>query len=179
MNEATAGVLALGLVLGTLVIMASRTLAPIKERPKGRVELEVALPLLQRAMAQKMNIISICVVVAVGGGLLSGQRLISPVIGYLALLVMVGLLFKRQRLVLTNQGILVHNASFRSWKDFDDVRFRGAKVILSSSTRLASISLYIPSARRAEVTSVIRRHVGSPAAPAPRLSANRRHRRAV
>ena len=162
MTEQTAGILALGLVLGTLVIMASRTLAPVKEKPRGAVELEMRLPLLQRALAQKINVISICAVVAIGGGALTSQRIISPFVGFLALLVMTGLILKRQTLVVTSQGVLVHNAAFRQWKDFDDVTVRPGKLVLHSSTRLASVSLYLPSRRRDEVASLIQRHVGRP-----------------
>lgn len=164
MNEGTAGVLALGLVLGTLVIMASRTLAPVKEKPVGAVELELRLPLLQRALAQKVNVISICTIVVLGGGVLTSQRIISPVVGLLALFVMVGLILKRQTLVVTSQGVLVHNAAFRKWKDFDQVVVRPGKLVLHSSTRLASISLYLPSRRRDEVASIAQRHVGGPTA---------------
>jgi hypothetical protein len=160
MTEATAGILALGLVLGTLVIMASRTLAPVKEKPKGAVELEMRLPLMQRALAQKMNVISICAVVALAGGALTSQRIISPVVGYLALLVMIGLILKRQTLVVTSQGVLVHNAAFRPWKDFDDVTTRPGKIVLHSSTRLASLSLYLPSKKRDEVARLVRHHIG-------------------
>lgn len=176
MDLSTVNILALGLVIATLAIMASRTLAPVKEEPKGRVELDLALPFMQRAMSQRMNVISICAVLAISGGALTTQRIVSPVIGFLALAVMFGLISKRQRLVLTSQGVLVHNAAFRSWKDFDGFRVGGSKVHLSSSTRLASLSLYIPSSRRDEVAAVLRRHV-SPATPtAPRSESNRRRR---
>jgi hypothetical protein len=167
MSDTTAGILALGLVLGSLAIMASRTLAPVKAKPKGRTELEVRLPLLQRAMAQKVNVISVCAVVVLGGGALTSQRVISPVVGLLALLVMLGLISKRQTLVITSQGMLVHNAAFRSWKDFDSMSVRSGKLVFHSSTRLASVSVYIPSKRRDEVVGIVRRHL----APPPRRSA--------
>lgn len=159
MTDATAGVLALGLVLGTLAIMASRTLAPVKDRPKGTIELEMRMPLLQRALSQKVNVISICAVVAIAGGALSSQRIISPLVGYLALAVMVGLVLKRQTVVFTSRGVLVHNASFRPWADFDEVTTRPGKLVLRSSTRLASLSLYLPANRREEVDRLVRRHV--------------------
>lgn len=159
MTEGTAGILALGLVLGTLVIMASRTLAPIREKPRGAVELEVRLPLLQRALAQKVNVISVCAIVVIGGGALTSQQIISPIVGFLALIVMAGLILKRQTLVVTSQGVLVHNAAFRPWKDFDDVSVRPGKLVLHSSTRLASVSLYLPTGRRDQVASIAESHV--------------------
>lgn len=159
----------MGLVLGTLVIMASRTLAPMKAKPKGSVEFELRLPLLQRALAQKLNVISICAIVAIAGGALTSQRIISPIIGFLALIVMAGLVMKRQTLVLTSQGVLVHNAAFRQWKDFDGVSVRPGKLVLHSPTRLASISLYLPSCRRDEVASIAQRHVRTTALRPPSL----------
>ena len=165
MSDATVGILGLGLVLGTLAIMASRTLAPVKARPKGRLELEVQLPLLQRALAQKINVISICLVVVLGGGALTSQRIISPLVGLLALVVMLGLIAKPQKLVITSQGMLVHNAAFRSWKDFDRVIVRPGKLVFHSTSRLASLSLYLPSARRDDVVSVVRRHLAVPSTP--------------
>ena len=159
MSDATAGILALGLVLGTLAIMASRTLAPLKEQPKGHVEVTVPLPLMQRVLAQKVNVIAVCGVVIIGGGALTSQRIISPVVAFLALFVMGGLLLKRQTLVITTQGILVHNAAFRSWRDFDDVRVGSGRVQLHSATRLASVSIYLPSRDRERVLGAIRSHV--------------------
>lgn len=184
MSDATAGILALGLVLGTLAIMASRTLAPLKEQPKGHVEVTVPLPLMQRVLAQKVNVIAVCAVVIIGGGALTSQRVISPVVALLALFVMGGLLLKRQTLVITTQGILVHNAAFRSWKDFDGVRVGSGRVQLHSATRLASVSIYLPSRDREQVLGAIRRHVRTPGAstsrkdrmppPARRAGAGRR-----
>lgn len=167
MTGGAAGVLALGLVLGTLVIMASRTLAPVKEKPRGAVELELRLPLLQRALSQKVNVVSVCAIVVVGGGALTSQRIISPMVGLLALVVMVGLILRRQTLVLTSQGVLIHNAAFRQWKEFEAVSIRPGKLVLRSSTRLASVSLYLPSGTREQVAGIAQRHVGPPGNRAP------------
>jgi hypothetical protein len=174
MSDATAGILALGLVLFSLAIMASKTLAPVKAKPKGRVELEVQLPLLQRAMAQKVNVISVCAVVVLGGGALTSQRVISPLVGLLALFVMLALISKRQTLLITTQGMLVHNAAFRSWKDFDSMSVRSGKLVFHSPTKLASISVYIPSRRRDEVVGVVRQHLAPPRGRSTSSTAARR-----
>lgn len=178
-NSWVTAVLPLGLVLGTLAIMASRTLTPVRAQPKGKVELELGLPFLQRALARRADVLSVCGVLAIAGGALTSQRVISPGLSFLALLAMVGMIAKRQRYVFTSQGVMPNNASFRSWSDFDDVRVGAGKVVLHSSTRLASLSLYLPSSRRDDVVRLIRRHI-TPAAPAPRrATADRPRRRAV
>lgn len=174
MSDTTAGILGLGLVLGTLAIMASRTLAPIKEKPRGKIELVVRLPLLQRALSQKINVLSVCTVVVLGGGALTSQRVVSPLVGLLALVVMLGLIAKRQTLVITSQGMLVHNAAFRSWKDFDTVSVRPGKLVFHSPTKLASLSVYIPSKRRDDVVGIVRKHLPvPPARSAPPTTARR------
>lgn len=159
MTDATATVLALGLVLGTLGIMASHTLAPVRERPKGEVELEVVLPFVQRVLAQRRDVLAVCGVVAISGGALTSQRVLSPIFAFITLGVMLGLLMKRRTLVLTSKGILIHSAAFRPWKDFDDVHVANGKVQLHSSTRLATVNVYLPPQGREETIRLIRRHV--------------------
>jgi hypothetical protein len=160
MGDTILSLLPLGLVLGTLAIMASRTLAPIKAKPEGKVLLEVRLGLIQRALSQRANVIAVCAVVALGGGIFTSQRMFSPVLGFLALLVMFGLLMKRQTLVFTSRGVMPHSAAFRSWKDFDDYKVGSNKLVLRSGTRLASMSVFFPNNSRDDVIKLVTRQLG-------------------
>jgi len=160
MTDGIVGLLPVAMVLGTLAIMASRTLAPMKARAEGKVLLEVRLGLVQRALSQRANVAAVCAVVALAGGLFSSQRIVSPVLGLLALLVMFGLLTKRQTLVFTSRGVMPHGALFRSWKDFEGFRLGSNKLTLRSGTRLASLSLYFPTAARDDVEKLVARQLG-------------------
>src|SRR5438445_6871650 len=123
MSDNIVGLLPVMLVLGTLAIMASRTLAPMKVKPEGKVLLEVRLGIMQRALSQRANVIAVCAVIAIGGGAFGSQRIIPPALSFLALLVMLGMLSKRQTMVVTSRGVMLHNASFRPWTDFEGSRF--------------------------------------------------------
>jgi hypothetical protein len=180
MGDTIVGLLPVAMVLGSLAIMASRTLAPMKARPEGKVLLEVRLGLLQRALSQRANVIAVCAIVAVGGGAVTSQRVLPPALSLLALMVMLGLLMKRQTLVFTSRGVLPHSASFRAWKDFDHYRVGTNKLVLRSGTRLASVSLFFPSRDRDDVEKLVRRQLGVTSAGASAQGAvNRRSRRAV
>jgi uncharacterized Tic20 family protein len=160
MADTITGLLPVAMVLGPLAIMASRTLAPMKAKPEGKVLLEVRLGVMQRALSQRANVAAVCVVVALAGGLFSQQRAVSPVLGLLALLVMFAMLTKRQTLVFTSRGVMPHGALFRSWKDFEGYRLGSNKLTLRSGTRLASLSLFFPTGAREDVEKLVARQLG-------------------
>jgi len=161
MGDTFLGLLPVAMILGPLAIMASRTLAPMKVQPEGRVLLEVRLGLVQRVLSQRANVAAVCVIVALAGGLFSAQRIVSPVLGLLALLVMLAMLMKRQTLVFTSRGVMAHHALFRSWKDFEGYRLGSNKLVLRSGTRLASLSVFFPSAAREDVEKLVARQLGN------------------
>jgi hypothetical protein len=177
MGDTIVSLLPVGLVLGTLAIMASRTLAPMKAKAEGKVLLEVRLGLLQRALSQRANVVAVCAVVALGGGALTSQRMFPPALSFLALMVMFGLLLKRQTLVFTSRGVMLHNASFRPWKDFDGYRLGSNKLVLKSDTRLASVSLFVPTHSRDDVEALVRRQIGAKQDRTPAKGAVSRRRR--
>jgi hypothetical protein len=177
MGDTIVGLLPVGLVLGTLAIMASRTLAPMKVKPEGKVLLEVRLGLLQRALSQRANVVAVCAVIAIGGGAITSQRIIPPALSFLALLVMFGLLLKRQTLVFTSRGVVVHSASFRPWKDFDGYKLGANKLVLRSGTRLASVSVFFPTRSRADVEALVQRQLGVRNDRTPVARAHGRRRR--
>ncbi len=160
MGDTITGLLPVAMILGPLAIMASRTLAPVKARPEGKVLLEVRLGLVQRALSQRANVIAVCAVVALAGGLFSSQRAVSPMLGFLALLVMFAMLMKRQTLVFTSRGVMAHNALFRSWKDFEGYRLGSNKLVLRSGTKLASLSVFFPTGAREDVEKLVARQLG-------------------
>jgi hypothetical protein len=174
------GTAPVALILGMLAIMASKTLTPVRAKPAGTVEYELQLGLMQRALAQKANVLSICLVVVLGGGAFGFTRWLPPVLSLVAIAAMVGMLLKPQRVVFTSAGVMPNNAVFRPWKDFDSFSFSGNRIVLHSPTRLASINLFASYKRRDEVERVIRRHLRAPKVKTTRAaSTNTRPRRAV
>ena len=145
--------------------LAAVTLDDKYVQEQGRIYLSgiqalVRLPLLQRALSQRANVIAVCAIVAVGGGALTSQRVLPPALSLLALLVMLGLLMKRQTLVFTSRGLMPHSALFRSWKDFDSYRVGSNKLVLRSGTRLASVSVFFPNGSRDDVVKLVSRQLG-------------------
>jgi hypothetical protein len=177
MSDNIVGLLPVMLVLGTLAIMASRTFAPVKVKPDGKVLMEMRLGFLQRALSQRANVIAVCAVIAVGGGAFGSQRVIPPALSFLALLVMLGMLSKRQTMVFTSRGVVLHNAAFRPWKDFEGYRFGGGKLVLRSATRLASVSLFFPKRSREDLETLVQRQIAPKQSNAASSRAVSRRRR--
>ena len=171
-SSAILAILPTALILGSLVIMASRTITPIRARPEGKVEYEMRLGLFQRMLGQKTNILAICLLVALGGGALGNTPWLSSGLGYIALAVMLGLLMVPQRVVFTSAGVMPTRAIFRPWKDFDACEISGRRVVLRGPSRLSSLRLVASPATVNQVERVVRRHVGRS------TRASRRSRRA-
>lgn len=180
-SNALVAVLPTALIVSSLVIMASRTLAPFRATPEGRLEYELRLGFVQRALSQKANILSICALVALGGGVLGNTPWVSGGLGFIALAVMVGLLMVPQRVVFTSAGVMPSRAIFRPWKDFDNYQLRGRQVTLFGKARLSSTRLFASSKTSEEVERIVARHLkrstAQVAPPARRTGNARKHSR--
>lgn len=159
-------ILPTALILGSLVIMASCILSPIRAKPVGNIEYELRLGLFQRVLSQKVNIVSICVLVALGGGVLGGSAWLTPILGYIALAVMIGLLFVPQKVIFTSVGFMPGRAIFRPWKDFQSCSISGRRLTFTGRSRFESLKLFASGRNVAEVERVVRRHLRSQQASA-------------
>lgn len=149
------------LILSSLVIMASRTLTPVRATPEGKVEYVMRLGLLERLLSQRINVLAICFLVALGGGALGNSPWLASGLGYVALAVMLALLLVPQKVVFTSAGVMPTRAIFRPWKDFEACEISGRRIILRGPSRLTSLRLVgsPQSVDRAE--QVVRRHLGA------------------
>lgn len=147
------------LILLSVAIMASRTLAPVRAKSEGKLEYELRLGFVQRVLSQKANIISICALVALGGGALGNTPWLSSTLGFIALAAMVGLLFVPQRVVFTSAGVMPSRAVFRPWKDFDAYQLSGRRVTLFGRARLSSVRLFASPRTSEEVERIVKRHL--------------------
>jgi hypothetical protein len=177
MADTLVGAAPIALILGSLAIMASRTFTPVRAMPEGRVEYELPLGFVQRTLAQKANVLSILALIALGGGILGTTRWLPPMLSYVALLATLAMLLKPQKVVFTSAGVLLHNAAFRKWKDFDSFGVSGNRVVLQSPVRLSSVNVFVSYKRRAEVERIVRRHLRSPKTQGERAVATSRSRR--
>lgn len=167
------------LILSSLAVMASRTLTPIRAKLEGRVEYELPLGLFQKVLSQKINILAICFLVALGGGALGSTPWLGGGLGYIALAVMLALLLVPQRVVFTSAGIMPTRAIFRPWSDFASCEVSGRRVRLQGPSQLSSLRLIASSETLGDVERVIGRHVGHPArATRSTARSRRRHRTA-
>ncbi|MGA8015393.1 MAG: hypothetical protein WCB85_05700 [Candidatus Dormiibacterota bacterium] len=167
------------LMLSSLAVMASRTLTPIRAKLEGKVEYELSLGLVQRVLSQKINILAICFLVALGGGALGNTPWLGGGLGYIALAVMLALVLVPQRVVFTSAGIMPTRAIFRPWSDFSSCDVSGRRVRLHGPSQLSSLRLIASSATLGDVERVIGRHVGRPArATRPAARSRRRQRTA-
>lgn len=157
--NALVAVLPTALIVLSLAIMASKTLAPFRAKPEGRLEYELRLGFVQRALSQKANIIAISALVALGGGALGNTPWVSGGLGFIALAVMLALLLVPQRVVFTTAGVMPSRAIFRSWKDFDAYQVSGRRVTLVGTARLSSLRLFASPRTSDDVEKVIRRHI--------------------
>jgi hypothetical protein len=158
-SNALAAVLPTALILLSLAIMASRTLAPVRAKAEGKLEYEMRLGLLQRVLMQKVNILSICALVALGGGVIGNSPWLASGLGYIALTVMIGLLFVPQKVVMTSVGVQSSRAIFRPWKDFDQYQLTGRRFTLHGRARLSSLRLYSSAKNLDAVDRVMKRHI--------------------
>jgi len=146
------------LVLFMLAIYAARAVPPVRAPVDGRLLLETHPGPLYRLLDQRVNIISIMAVLALGSGLV-GERWVSHGIFLVAVIVIAGLLVVPQRYQFTSAGISPNRASFQPWSAFTGWRARGSVIWLNRGGRFGTMKLYLGRDERDEALKIIRRHV--------------------
>jgi hypothetical protein len=143
-------------ILSMLLVMAARTLAPVRAPVTGQVLLDLPLGPMYRLLDQRINILAILIVLILGSGLI-GDRWISHETFLFAIVAIFGLLCIPTRYRLTTTGISPNRATFRTWSDFAGWESRGNVVRLRSAGRFGSLTLYVSTNDRARLSKVLER----------------------
>jgi len=146
------------LVLAMLAITAAKTLPIMRASVPGSPELDVRVPLLFRALGQRVNIVCVLAVLLLGSGLV-GDRWIPHGLFAFALLVLAGLIALPNRYRFTAAGVSPSPAVFRPWSDFERWDANGNLIVLLGKGRFGSLKLYVTSHDREAVTRLVRRHL--------------------
>jgi hypothetical protein len=146
------------LVLSMLALMAARAVPPLAAQPRGKLELEVTLPLVLRLLDQRVNILAMLAVLILGSGLV-GERWISHELFLFALIATAGVVLFPKRYRFTTEGVSPNRAAFRPWSEFTGWRHSGNVIRLEGVERFGSLSLYATATDCDAVKQVIGRHL--------------------
>src|SRR5258708_9970377 len=136
------GVLGAILVIALLGIAASRHAGPVSAATPGDRLLEVRVGLLFRALSQRINMMAVLIVLAIGSGAF-GDRWISAALFTFAVIALIGIVLLPARYVFTTKGLSPNRATFRPWSDFTGWTESGSIFGLHSENRFSSIRLYV------------------------------------
>ena len=153
------GLLAAILIIAMLGIAASRNAGPIAAATPGERLLEVRLGLLFRALSQRVNIMAVLIVLAIGSGAF-GDTWISPALFTFAVIALVGIVLVPARYVFTTQGVSTNRATFRPWSDFSGWTESGSIFGLHADGRFSSVRLYVNGSDHDAVKRVLTRFLG-------------------
>src|SRR5260370_22244699 len=92
------------LIIAMLGIAASRNAGPIAAAAPGDRLLEVRVGVFFRALSQRINIMAVLIVLAIGSGAF-GERWISPALFTFALIGLVGIVLVPARYLFTTKGV--------------------------------------------------------------------------
>lgn len=154
------GVLAAILLIAMLGITASRNTGPIAAATPGDRLLEVRLGLLFRVLSQRINLMAILIVLAVGSGAF-GDKWISPALFTFTVVALVGIVLMPARYVFTTKGVSPNRATFRPWSDFSGWTESGSIFGLHSDGRFSSIRLYVGASDHDQVKRTLTRFLGA------------------
>jgi hypothetical protein len=157
------------LVLSMLALMAVRAASPLAAELAGTVTLDLPMPLLFKALDQRVNILTILGVLILGSGLV-GERWISHETFVFATVIMLGILLLPRRYRFTTVGVSPNRATFRSWSEFESFQVSGNVVRLEAAERFSSLRLYVAAKDREAVIRLLNRYLAtkSPTTPRPR-----------
>jgi hypothetical protein len=153
------GLLAAILVIAMLGITASRNAGPIAAATPGDRLLEVRLGLLFRALSQRVNIMAVLIVLAIGSGAF-GDQWISPALFTFAVVALVGIVLVPARYVFTTKGVSTNRATFRPWSDFSGWTESGSIFGLHADGRFSSVRLYVGGRDHEAVKGMLTRFLG-------------------
>jgi hypothetical protein len=116
--------------------------------------------LLFRALSQRINIMAVLIVLAVGSGAFA-DRWISPALFTFALIALVGIVLVPAKYVFTSKGVSPNRATFRPWSDFTGWTESGSIFGLHSDSRFSSIRLYVGGSDHDKVKRLLTRFLGA------------------
>ncbi|HEX8966632.1 MAG TPA: hypothetical protein VF937_02045 [Chloroflexota bacterium] len=146
------------LVLSMLAFMAARAVPPMGANLKGKVQLQVPLPVVFRVLDQRINVMAILAVLILGSGLI-GERWISHELFLLAIIATVGIVLFPKRYRFTDEGVSPNRATFRTWSEFQGWRHSGNVIRLEGTERFSSLNLYVAASDSNAVKQLLGRHL--------------------
>ena len=153
------GLAAAILIVAMLGIAAARNAGPMSAATPGERVLEVRIGLLFRALSQRVNIMAVLIVLAIGSGAF-GETWISPALFAFAVIGLVAVVLVPSRYVFTTKGVSPNRATFRPWSDFSGWTESGSVFGLHADARLSSIRLYVGGRDHDAVKRVLTRFLG-------------------
>jgi hypothetical protein len=143
------------LVIGMLVLLAMRTVGPVKATPTGKALLEVRTSFIDRVLMNRMQVMGLLVVLVLGTGA-ANPRWISQPVFVLAVGGALVLLTVRFKYTFSSDGFTTHASGLRAWADCDTYRFEGRRVVLTGSSWTRRVTLYVPHSAHKELERVFR-----------------------
>ena len=145
-------------VVVMLVILATRTIGPIKARAAGKEQLVVRTRFIDRVLMNRVQLLGLVVILILGSGTF-GPRWISHSLFLLAIGAAGVLLTVPMNLVFTKEGFNPHTGSTRAWRDFTGYRLEGRRVVLTGSPVWRQrVTLYMATSSAADLERVMRNH---------------------
>lgn len=146
------------MVVVMLVILAMRTIGPIKARAAGKEQLVVRTRFIDRVLMNRVQLLGLVVILIVGSGTF-GPRWISHSLFLLAIGAACVLLAVPMNLVFTKEGFNPHTGTTRAWGDFSGYRLEGRRVVLTGASAWRHrVTLYMATASAADLERVMRNH---------------------
>lgn len=144
------------LVVVMLVILAVRTIGPVKARAAGTEKLVVRTRFIDRVLMNRVQLLGLVVILILGSGTF-GPRWISHSLFLVAVGAALVLLSVPLNLVFTTEGFNPHTGSTRAWSDFSSYRMEGRRVVLTGASAWRQrVTLYMAAATAADLERVMR-----------------------
>ena len=145
------------LVVVMLVILAMRTIGPIKARAGGKQQLVVRTRFIDRVLMNRVQLLGLVAILILGSGTF-GPRWISHSLFLLAIGAAFILLAVPINLVFTQEGFNPHTGTTRDWSDFSGYRLEGRRVVMTGAAWRQRVTLYMATASSTDLERVMRNH---------------------
>ncbi|HZT05967.1 MAG TPA: hypothetical protein VFC51_02985 [Chloroflexota bacterium] len=146
------------LLFAMLAIMAAKSIPIVQAPLAGKPLLDIRVPLLFRALGQRVNVLCILAVLVLGSGAI-GERWIDRQLFLFVLVAVVGMLMIPSRYRITTAGLSPSRSVFRPWSDFERWEASGNVVYLRGRSRFGSVRLFVSGRDREELIRVLSRHL--------------------
>jgi hypothetical protein len=162
-----------GLVLGMVVMLAMRTIGPVKAVPKGKQLMVVQSRFIDRLLLHRFQLIGVLAILALGSGTF-GTRWISHPTFLVAIGACMVLLLVPFRYMFTTEGVNTHTSLVKDWKEFTSFQVEGRRVVLKGDGWSRRASLYMSEKNRKELERVLRSRGLRPTGEAADVSTHKR-----